>query len=662
MKKFAKIYETIEEKCSVPMIRYSIIAFLAVCTYGYVIANPVIGVDDESFAYHFDNFGVIPVGRYGYIILKAVLNSYAYLPFWRDSIAVLLLLFGAFIYIKGFLLVFGKELSNIGKLFFTTLLITAPVIAKLFVYIASNVEVSLMLVFSGGAMYYTTKWIVGCHKRHLAIVVFFLVAGLSMIENSINYYVTAMCFQLSFMLLQIYNKPIEIRKGERQRIIKGLLMFVFLSVCSIILNEIIKRIMIYAFKVNNTNYGSKFIIWNISNINNQFIALINGLKDNFSLLITQTFYFKVFISACIIVMGISVYQSFRNKDLMFLIFGIICCASTLAFYIITGNPKLPNRVFVVFGLFVAISMLYLNETLQKESVKVILFALIMLVVFYQSKETQCFYQNDHLRFEKDKRIASVIYTDIEKVCGGVPSVPVVFIGDILPYVEYPNTDDEVSMRSFFTGNSDGVSTHIHSFFNALGYRMQSPLLEELTPENINHIGENNYTNEAIELAKHMPYWPETGYVASSQDVIVVKLGPLSIQEYDWEKENFLVEGKKESPIKGDIFVSKKDSNNVYIRGAACLLDRSSAGTRILINIYNDYNSYLLKTVQSTYPLDVYLAKYDDVYNNTNAFYTYINASNVEPGTYSIRIIAINGNYYGIKEATNLVFTKESEAE
>ena len=86
MKKVAKIYETIEEKCSVPMIRYSIIAFLAVCTYGYVIANPGIGVDDESFAYHFDNFGVIPVGRYGYIILKAVLNSYAYLPFWRDKV------------------------------------------------------------------------------------------------------------------------------------------------------------------------------------------------------------------------------------------------------------------------------------------------------------------------------------------------------------------------------------------------------------------------------------------------------------------------------------------------------------------------------------------------------------------------------------------------
>lgn len=619
---------------------------ILIWTYGFILTNPTIGVDDESFDFHFKNYGIIGAGRYGYILLKQVFDTYEYLPFWRDFIAILLLLVGAIIYERCLDRVFEGGLSGKAKVIFCSLFITSPVIGKLFVYIAINIEVSLMVVLSGLALLESLSWMESRNTKHLLFTVLLLTAGLSMIENSLNYYVTGLCMVL---FLNFSQNESRARENGKIDAIKQFLVLIGAVVASIVLNELMKSAFWYVISTDYDSYGQKFVAWDFHNIKESFKAFLLTIAPRLKTWFHNDYYFKVFVVSELIFFALSIWQSIKKKDLLILVVGMVTILSAFAFFIITGNANLPTRIFVVFGLFTAFTFTYLYEIAEAKTLKTLVLAVVVFIVFYQSRELQFFFRDDYDKFEKDKRIAEEVYSDIEKSCKGTPSVPVVFVGDILPYIDFPNTEDEVYMRSFFRGNGNCTSTHIYSFFHALGYDIISPLGKDLTVNNINSLPENELTQRASKMAHEMPCWPSDGYVLETSEFIVVKLGPFVIERIEGQPEDLFSGFRKEELI-SSVYKADITEEKIYVRGTAFFKNCSSNNTRIMVLAQDKSGSnggYLLSTEQYPSNEKGLHSDFDSADRNLNGFYVWLDENSIPPGVYDISIIAYNSGIWGM---------------
>ena len=160
-----------------------------IITYGFLLTNQSIGIDDENFRYYFDNYGVAASGRYGYIILMKIFNTYAYLPVWRDAIALLLLLLGVTVWNCMFQTISGGKISNNACTVFSCLVLSYPLLGKMYVYISINIEVSLVLLLGGAAAYLTFQMRYRKRKVYFLFITGTLILGMSLIENCLNYYI-----------------------------------------------------------------------------------------------------------------------------------------------------------------------------------------------------------------------------------------------------------------------------------------------------------------------------------------------------------------------------------------------------------------------------------------------------------------------------------------
>ena len=72
-------------------VNWWIIALVVVLSYGFLLTNQSIGIDDENFDFYFKNNGIVAAGRWGSWLLYKIFNTYDYFPVWRDFIAILIL-------------------------------------------------------------------------------------------------------------------------------------------------------------------------------------------------------------------------------------------------------------------------------------------------------------------------------------------------------------------------------------------------------------------------------------------------------------------------------------------------------------------------------------------------------------------------------------------
>ena len=128
--------------------------------FGFLLTNQSIGIDDENFKFYFDNYGIVASGRYGYILLMKILNSYEYLPVWRDVIALIVLLIGVVITSGLFKYLSNDKISEIAITVFSCIVVSYPLLAKMFAYISINIEVALILLLAGFALFCTFRWFV----------------------------------------------------------------------------------------------------------------------------------------------------------------------------------------------------------------------------------------------------------------------------------------------------------------------------------------------------------------------------------------------------------------------------------------------------------------------------------------------------------------------
>ena len=625
--------------------------------FGFLLTNQSIGIDDENFKFYFDNYGIVASGRYGYILLMKILNSYEYLPVWRDVIALIVLLIGVVITSGLFKYLSNDKISEIAITVFSCIVVSYPLLAKMFAYISINIEVALILLLAGFALFCTFRWFVDKKIRYPIFSIMFLTFGISMIENCLNYYVTGAIIGL--LLIYIYgNEEFEFAKGNEKckiiNLIKSLTFFAVISGVSIVANSILSRLSAFYLKIPMGRYSNKFLVWDLSNISSQISAFFHNLWNVFKGYYTSTFYFKIYILAIFIFFIIGVLYTIKRKSVIPILLVVACIASTFAFYLITGNVNMVTRTFVVYSVFAGSSFAMLYEMVNVKYLKILVLLSVVVIVFYQTKEVNKAFNEDYKRFIKDSNMAADINREIEKQYEGIPSLPVVFLGSPLPYSEIDNRMDEVFLRSMFSDNEDGNSLHIHAFFDMLGYHYRNPLDKEFTYDDVGKLSESPVVRAAKKDADDMPIWPQEGSVKVTDTAIIVKLGDFEDKSYKMDESLFekVIDVDNGLTAKGQVEICRIDNlsdnkQKLYISGHAAFEKLSSAGTHIYVVLSNKHEHYVIGTEQ--------YRKTDVVYQemeNINGFRIYKDLPDLSKGNWTVRILLKNGQNTSLIESGN----------
>ena len=624
-----------------------------IITYGFLLTNQSIGIDDENFRFYFDNYGVAASGRYGYIILMKIFNTYAYLPVWRDAIALLLLLLGVTVWNCMFQTISGGKISNNACTVFSCLVLSYPLLGKMYVYISINIEVSLVLLLGGAAAYLTFQMRYRKRKVYFLFITGTLILGMSLIENCLNYYI---CGVFAGILLE--NLYPNTENGLQNKEIKGRFFSAFKILCmscvmiitGMIINTVLSRLINYWLDLDDLVYTNKFITWDFDNLYTSLVVLVKGVLADFANYFSEYFYFKVYIFALILMVIFGLVYTIKRKNVMILLASLGVAATTFVFYVITGNPGMVTRTFVVYSVFVAFVFMLLYELPERKTWRMAASIVCILVVFYQSRELNTMFMDDYNRFQKDKDLAVRINAEIEETYGGVPGLPVVFIGQPLLYAEFPNVEDDVNMRSIFE-NADGDSVRIHQFFKMLGYDYENPLKEEITPRNMYEMASNTITENAKKTAETMPIWPAEGSVKVTDESIVVKLGPLQSQTYDCGLNELIgiLGANQNEKTESSIQIARIDTlgegeTKLYIRGWAYFEQFSPAGTRISVVLSKENKSYVFSTEQMPVNNQDCVSEEYINSNNLNAFSVYQDSSELASGDWKVSLLLNNGKH------------------
>lgn len=106
----------------------------ALCSYGFYITHPSIGVDDPSIIrYYVDGYAPV-VGRYTLYLLNHIIRLTDFSPFILEFINVLLLLLSAIIWMTLIKKIVAEEIPDVLYTVFGCLFISFPLFNEIFVY------------------------------------------------------------------------------------------------------------------------------------------------------------------------------------------------------------------------------------------------------------------------------------------------------------------------------------------------------------------------------------------------------------------------------------------------------------------------------------------------------------------------------------------------
>lgn len=594
--------------------------------YGFTLTNYSMGVDDESFNGYFHEGGLLSQGRWGSSVTKYIFDTYEFLPFWRDFIAIVLITIG--ITLWGHIIKQNSEnyFSEKSITIFACVAISCPFIVNNFIFMMTTVEMGLVLCLTAIAVNSITS-----HERNryirLLICVFSLVYAVSFSELAMVYFLLGIII-VSFLKTCFSTGEQEGKKFAVLLLNSFLLMFVVLLV-----NELIKYILQKIYVVPSSNYVSNMFLYNFSDFNNFFDSLTLFFKSfaNFFLINVHPGV-KITLFSSILILVFSIFISIKKRSALTIILGFGLVISAYSLFILTGNSNIPFRAMITNSIYVGFTVALIYSFLQRElnkfKIPKIALILICILVFYQTKYINEVFYIDYLRFQLDKTKADNIATDIMKE-SGKKSNKVVFIGQP---DNYNLKIGDVEGYSVFQwdrfGGSDNEFKNNHrilSFINLQGYSIQSANDLNLT--------------EVLTESANMPMYPSEGYIKNVGQYLIVKLGYTPQFSYISNKQLTKVKQTIEN-IKYSIDMFSYNNNNLEITGWGFLEEEMKGSEAISIALINEENKYSILTrvvpredVFNAFP---YLNKSNDV-----GFQLSFPTNLVKSGEYKVALLISN---------------------
>lgn len=492
---------------------YLCVGFVVILCYGFTLTSFAMGIDDEAFKAYFGSNALLYQGRWGFLIMKKTFNSYEFLPFWRDFIAICLVVFGLTI----FNLIFKKYTNNSWNdtlsTIFTCTAISFPYIASLFVFMMTTIETGIVYVLVAFSLYFYFFWYF--EEKHWINLIYSVIA----LTFAISFSETApVVFLLVFFITCFLHVLATDQKVKLVMFFSSIAKAMLLILLSIIFWKIGGIFFQRILHISSSGYVNNYINYDFSGIMpflrsakyfiiSQYQVTIDGLKLDYATKIVS-------IMTFVILMSVICLAIIRKKASVFT-YGVCFIVTVFALPIVTGNPLLPHRTLTSFSFLISFSfcllyVIFKDIHIKNFKFKYIVLFLIVLNIFYQSKQMNEVFFADYKSYQYDLTMTSQIFHDIKEK---TDNNKVIFIGipsDFNQVVEPSVGNSLFVWDRECTLQLELQSSRLYEFFRQHGYDIYPPQIYDV--------------NKLKIQSENMLNWPKYESIKDFDDYVVVKLG------------------------------------------------------------------------------------------------------------------------------------------
>lgn len=502
-------------------------------SYGFKLTNFTITIEDTFFEHYFFQGYAIEQGRWGSILFRRVLDSYLFLPFWRNFFALILMITGVTIF-SGLFKKYSEDYFDEKVItIFACITISFPIIADTFVFMTATVDFSMLLLFTGISLFFSLKWIIDKRDYWFNGIIGALFLGYA---TSFYEYAIVLFLILAFSVLLAFFMTSQIK--EKKRSYHDLIMFVkifIIAIAGILICKFAGILIQKVYSLQSDSYSDKFILYDTSSLLSlvqSFSSYILSFPLKYISLEKDIIDWLILCSAVIIIC-IGVFLSIKRKNASILLSGFFVVISAYSLYFITGNLHLVDRMLVTFSVLVGFcaALLYVAApaaiTVSKKipTINIRYFVLVIAawVVFTQSREMNKFFYLDYQRYKRDVFIMESIVHDL----GGLErSKPVIFIGFVPETLPMRDTAgfSSLNFRRTKGGWWEVRTERIYPFFEMHGYPINYPEADKLDESTIRA------------QISDMEDWPASGYIKEFDDYVIVKMGWSTFEQVNTERK------------------------------------------------------------------------------------------------------------------------------
>ena len=524
----------------------------AVCSYGFGVVSPGLGIDDVATELYFTDGLAVVMGRWVLFLINKVFHMAKYTPFLTDFIGVVLLVMAAVLMSVLFRRIFGEKIPVAGYVAFACVFLSNPIISEVYVYYLHNgigigyvLTALALLLFeemqkvspkkkwrfmAGSAVVLTVA--VGCYESFLVlyllgavVILFFRAMERRTILTFKNLWENAKC------LLLIVLATILLR----QLLIVSLTMIFGLQDLRGLMNERKLSEMLVLFR--GREGWEQFLMlvkrfWLVYHVNALVYLPVTGYE------------------LAVILFGVTaVVLAVRRKSLWYPILVLVMIVIPFLLTIVEANVTMyRSSQYLPFFTGVGVLLLYsfASGVKWRNYIQPVLAVLAVLLVFRHSQQMNRDFYGDYLRYENTKEVLTEIATQVESEYGS--DIPVVFTG----HYETPNSlleDWYVDYSSWqfqmIAKVSDLVDVHLkEKYYSPYGYSFignaQYSYIQwafeafdgtnremirflELHGHSFRTITDENVLDEARSLGESMPTWPQEGSVQMQDGYLLIHI-------------------------------------------------------------------------------------------------------------------------------------------
>lgn len=434
------------------------LALTAACSYGFMITNYAISIDDTPYAYYFEEGLAAIVGRWVLYLLNKVINIGEFAPYLTDLVGVLIFMVAVTVWNTLLYRILKDRIPWYGYLFFACIFISSPLISEVYPYYLHN-GIALGYLFSGISLYLflegTEKWFAVGKRPEMGEGGSLGRRMLMLVGAAICLWIALGCYE-SFMMVWLMGVCLLLAlkriSGEKPGVIFTILTAGVVALGSMVLRSITISLVTAVFDLGYLKEAA---------VQRSITELIGWILEpdafsNFAMALKRTYlmygvfgcaYYPifVFVLATFVIMITALWMSFRRRDFWIFFLTVAGYVAAFSLIVIEGKAtyyRAAQFLPVICGLG-ALLFVYAVESLAKaiESfkmspqkiatkltvvVKGIAVLLLSSILWNQCADMNKWFYVDYLKYEAAKETMTQVVYELEK--GFDMEKPIVFTG------------------------------------------------------------------------------------------------------------------------------------------------------------------------------------------------------------------------------------------
>ena len=526
------------------------IVLTAVCSYGFAIVQPSIGIDDTATELYFTDGLAVVMGRWTLFLLNKIFNLAQFAPFVTELAGVILLMLGTLLFCVLLKRIFGERVGIAGYVIFSCVFLSNPIMSEVYIYYLHN-GVSLGYVLTALGL---ILFLEAMDQRRRKKV-------LSLLKSMLLLWIAAGCYE-SFLLLYVLGILVIVflRGLTWKNKMSGGFVFASLGLGGLVcIGCIVLRTITIPLLTQVFGLQELVGVMELRSLS-EMLVLFQGREGLETLFMLAKRFWLVYHVNALVYLPVTGYVlanccvgaacaalCIKRKNLWYPILFIGMLAAP--FLLTVAETKIAYyRSCQYLPFATAFGVLLLFEAFREKKAgkiwKPLVAVFVFVLVFNQASMMNKSFYTDYKKYESDKEILNTIAYEVERQYGknavvvftGHYDTPQVFLEDY--YAGY----DSWQYR-MIAAITDLVDVHLkEKYFSPYGYSFvgeaANPLIQwgldafdgtnrqlinfmKMHGHSFETITEPAVLKEAEKIGESMPHWPEEGSIAKQDGYILV---------------------------------------------------------------------------------------------------------------------------------------------